>query len=172
MRRSSDSEPAAGDALEFAQVRVDRRRVRRSGGRRGLRVGPGDADSADQRGRQGGQETSSDHGNLLKTKGQHARARQTRGIIRPMLLDLAHLADLVGYAAAILTTVAFFPQVLKSWQSRDLSGVSLTMYSLFAAGVALWLVYGVLLRSWPIIIANVMTLAQTGVVLTLKVRHR
>ena len=83
-----------------------------------------------------------------------------------------NLADTVGYAAAVLTTVAFFPQVLKSWQTRDLSGVSLTMYSLFTAGVALWLTYGVLLGTWPIIIANGITLALAGVVLVLKVRHK
>ena len=83
-----------------------------------------------------------------------------------------YLADLIGYAAAVLTTVAFFPQVLKSWQTRDLSGVSLTMYGLFTAGVALWLVYGVLLGSWPIVIANGLTLALASVVLVLKIRHR
>ena len=82
------------------------------------------------------------------------------------------LADLIGYAAAVLTTVAFFPQVLKSWQTRDLSGVSLTMYGLFTAGVALWLAYGVLLGSWPIIIANGLTLTLASVVLVLKLRHR
>ena len=87
-------------------------------------------------------------------------------------MPIDHLADLVGYTAAILTTVAFFPQVLKSWQTRDLSGISLTMYSLFTAGVALWLVYGVLLGTWPIIIANGVTLALAGVVLVLKVRHQ
>ena len=89
--------------------------------------------------------------------------------MRPMPIDLA---DLIGYAAAVLTTVAFFPQVLKSWQTRDLSGVSLTMYGLFTAGVALWLAYGVLLGSWPIIIANGVTLALAGVVLVLKLRHQ
>ena len=83
-----------------------------------------------------------------------------------------NLADLVGYAAAVLTTVAFFPQVLKSWQTRDLSGVSLTMYGLFTAGVALWLAYGVLLGSWPIIVANGVTLALASIVLVLKVRHQ
>jgi MtN3 and saliva related transmembrane protein len=82
------------------------------------------------------------------------------------------LANLVGYAAAILTTVAFFPQVLKSWRTRDLSGVSLTMYGLFTAGVAMWLVYGVLLGSWPIIVANGVTLTLASVVLALKVKHR
>jgi MtN3 and saliva related transmembrane protein len=77
---------------------------------------------------------------------------------------------MVGYAAAILTTLSFVPQALKSWQTRDLSGVSLAMYSLFTLGVALWLVYGVMLGSWPIIAANAITLALAGVVLTLKLK--
>ena len=75
-------------------------------------------------------------------------------------MNLLH--DLVGYAAATLTTVAFIPQTLHSWRSRDLSGVSLGMYSLFSMGVALWLLFGVLLESWPIIIANTITLALAG----------
>lgn len=80
--------------------------------------------------------------------------------------------DLVGYAAAILTTTAFIPQAAKSWTTRDLSGVSLSMYSLFTLGVALWLIYGVVLGAWPIIIANAITLALAGVVLALKLMHR
>ncbi len=82
------------------------------------------------------------------------------------------LIDLVGYVAAILTTVAFVPQALTSWRTRDLSGVSLPMYSIFTAGVAMWLAYGVMLGSWPIIIANAVTLALSGAVLVLKVMHR
>jgi MtN3 and saliva related transmembrane protein len=80
--------------------------------------------------------------------------------------------DLIGYLAAILTTVAFVPQALTSWRTRDLSGVSLPMYSIFTAGVAMWLAYGVMLGSLPIIIANIITLALAGTVLVLKVRHR
>lgn len=80
--------------------------------------------------------------------------------------------DLVGYAAATLTTLAFIPQTLHSWRSRDLSGVSLGMYSLFTCGVALWLLYGIVLESWPIIIANAITLALAGSVLFLKLRHK
>ena len=86
-----------------------------------------------------------------------------------MQLDLA---DLVGYAAAVLTTVAFFPQVLKSWRTRDLSGVSLTMYGLFTAGVALWLAHGVLLGSWPIIVANGITRALASIELIQTMRHQ
>lgn len=86
-----------------------------------------------------------------------------------MLLDLH---SLIGYTAAILTTVAFVPQTLKSWQTRDLSGVSLPMYSLFTVGMVMWLIYGAMLGSWPIIIANAITIVLASVVLTLKVRHQ
>lgn len=80
--------------------------------------------------------------------------------------------DLVGYIAATLTTIAFIPQVLTSLRTRDLSGVSLPMYSIFTAGVAMWLAYGVMLGSWPIIVANAITLALSGTVLALKMMHR
>ena len=80
--------------------------------------------------------------------------------------------DIVGYVAAVLTTIAFVPQALTSWRTRDLSGVSLPMYGIFTAGVAMWLAYGVMLGSWPIIIANTVTLALSGAVLVLKVMHR
>jgi MtN3 and saliva related transmembrane protein len=82
------------------------------------------------------------------------------------------LLDLLGFIVGTLTTAAFLPQVLKSWQTRDLSGISLRMYSLFTAGVALWLIYGIALTSWPIIIANAITLALAGGVLILKLRHK
>ncbi len=98
-----------------------------------------------------------------------ARQLHQSGIILLMPLDFR---ELVGFIAALLTTVAFVPQALKSWRTRDLSGVSLTMYSLFTVGVALWLAYGVMIDSWPIIIANAITLLLAGVVLALKVKHK
>lgn len=82
------------------------------------------------------------------------------------------LMELVGYAAASLTTLSFIPQAVHSWSTRDLSGISLSMYSLFTLGVGLWLLYGIALESWPIILANALTLALAGSVLVLKVRHR
>lgn len=86
-----------------------------------------------------------------------------------MLPDLT--SELIGYGAAALTTVAFVPQAVKSWSSRDLSGISLSMYSLFTLGVGLWLVYGLFIGSWPVILANGVTLALAGIVLGLKLRH-
>jgi len=82
------------------------------------------------------------------------------------------LSELIGYGAAVLTTLAFVPQALHSWRTRDLSGISLPMYGLFTLGVALWLVYGLLLGSLPIIAANAVTLSLASVVLILKLRHR
>ena len=82
------------------------------------------------------------------------------------------LSEFIGYPAAVLTTVAFVPQAWKSWRTRDLSGISLPMYALFTLGVALWLVYGVLIGSMPIAIGNGITLALAAVVLWLKWRHK
>lgn len=76
----------------------------------------------------------------------------------------------IGFIAALLTTVAFLPQALKVWQTRSAKDVSLGMYMLFTLGVALWLIYGVLLNSWPIIVSNVVTLVLAGVVLAMKLR--
>jgi MtN3 and saliva related transmembrane protein len=80
--------------------------------------------------------------------------------------------DLIGFTAGALTTAAFVPQVVKSWQTRDLRGVSLRMYSLFTLGVALWLAYGIAVTSWPVIVCNAITLVLAGLVLALKLRHR
>lgn len=80
--------------------------------------------------------------------------------------------ELAGYAAAILTTAAFVPQALQSWRTRDLSGVSLTMYGMFTLGVACWLAYGIMLGAWPIIVANTITLVLAGMVLALKIMDR
>ncbi len=80
--------------------------------------------------------------------------------------------ELIGYFSAFLTTLAFVPQAHHSWKTRDLSGVSLPMYSLFSLGVVGWLSYGILIASWPIIMANSITLVLACVVLFLKLKHR
>ena len=79
--------------------------------------------------------------------------------------------ELIGFAAALLTTVAFAPQVWRTWQlgGRELSW---TMLALFAAGVSLWLVYGVLRGSTPLVAANGLTLAQVLMMAAIKFRSR
>ncbi len=79
------------------------------------------------------------------------------------------LSALLGYPAAFLTTIAFVPQALHSWRTRDLSGISLPMYALFTLGVALWLGYGLVIGSLPVIAANAATLVLASVVLWLKI---
>jgi MtN3 and saliva related transmembrane protein len=74
-------------------------------------------------------------------------------------------AELTGYLAAALTTLAFVPQVWKTVRTRDTRAISLGMYLMFSAGVALWLVYGVLIDAWPIILANGVTLVLASTVL-------
>lgn len=80
--------------------------------------------------------------------------------------------DWVGYLAASLTTCSFLPQALHTFRTRDVSGISLGMYSVFTVGVALWLVYGVLLGAWPIVAANIVTLALAGAILVMKLRYQ
>lgn len=76
--------------------------------------------------------------------------------------------DLIGALAACLTTVSFVPQAWLSFRTRDVSGVSLLMYSVFTVGVALWLAYGWLLNSWPMVIANTITLVLALMILGMK----
>ena len=77
--------------------------------------------------------------------------------------------DFIGSLAACLTTVSFVPQVWLTLKTRDVSGVSLLMYSIFTAGVALWLVYGLLIKAWPVVIANTITLLLALMILGMKV---
>lgn len=82
------------------------------------------------------------------------------------------LSDLIGYLAATLTTCSFVPQALHTFRTRDVSGISLGMYSVFTTGVALWLAYGVVLQAWPIVIANAITLVLASAILGMKLRFR
>lgn len=79
--------------------------------------------------------------------------------------------ELIGYAAASLTTASLVPQARLLYRTRNTSGVSLGMYSAFTVGVALWLAYGVLLSAWPVILANVVTLALAVTILAMKLRY-
>jgi MtN3 and saliva related transmembrane protein len=82
------------------------------------------------------------------------------------------LSDWIGTVAACLTTASFVPQAWHTFRTRDVSGISLGMYSLFTVGVALWLVYGILLVAWPIIIANAITTSLALMILVMKLRYR
>ena len=80
--------------------------------------------------------------------------------------------DLIGYLAAGLTTASFIPQAWLTFRTRDVSGVSLGMYSVFTVGIALWLAYGWLIAAWPVVIANTITLGLATSILTMKLVFR
>ncbi len=79
--------------------------------------------------------------------------------------------DMLGFFAATLTTVAFLPQVVKVWQSKSAKDVSLLMLISFCTGLFLWLVYGIFLQAWPIILANLLSLIFNLAILWLKIRY-
>ena len=83
----------------------------------------------------------------------------------------AYLTDAVGSIAAFLTTVSFVPQVWQTFRTRDVSGISLGMYSVFIVGIALWLAYGLMLQAWPIMIANAITLLLALSILMMKLLY-
>ena len=78
------------------------------------------------------------------------------------------LVDGLGHAAATFTTASFLPQAWLTFRTRDVSGISLAMYSVFTLGIAGWLVYGLLLQDWPIIVANGVTLRLSASILAMK----
>jgi MtN3 and saliva related transmembrane protein len=78
------------------------------------------------------------------------------------------LNDWIGSIAATLTTTAFIPQVWQVWRTRHTKDISLGMYVIFTSGVLMWLAYGVMMQSWPIIIANTLTALLAGAVLVMK----
>ena len=80
------------------------------------------------------------------------------------------LHDWIGSIAATLTTTAFIPQAWQVWRTKHTKDISLGMYIIFTCGVAMWLVYGVMMESWPIIIANIITTLLAGAVLAMKLR--
>lgn len=79
--------------------------------------------------------------------------------------------QILGLIAGACTTIAFLPQVLKTWKSRSAKDLSLGMFSIFSVGVFLWLVYGFLVQDIPVIAANMITLMLASTLLVFKLRY-
>ena len=84
-------------------------------------------------------------------------------------MSVVNSFDWLGYAAATLTTASFVPQAWLTFRTRDVSGISLGMYSAFTLGIVLWLLYGITLGAWPVIVANVITLVLASAILVMKI---
>jgi MtN3 and saliva related transmembrane protein len=76
-----------------------------------------------------------------------------------------------GYTAAAMTTLAFVPQAWKTIRTKDTRSISLGMYVVFTAGIAMWLVYGIALDSMPMILSNIVTFLLSATILGLKLKH-
>ncbi|MEK6948601.1 MAG: SemiSWEET transporter [Nanoarchaeota archaeon] len=79
--------------------------------------------------------------------------------------------DLVGFAAGACTTLAFLPQVMKVWKTKHTKDLSLGLFSLFLVGIILWLFYGVVAGSLPIIMANFITFIFVFILLVFKIKY-
>jgi len=79
-------------------------------------------------------------------------------------------ATIIGYIAGTLTTVAYLAQVLRTLKHRRTKDISLGMYLMLCTGIGMWLLYGIFIYSWPVIIANAITLVLSGSVLAMKIK--
>lgn len=83
-----------------------------------------------------------------------------------------NFVQMLGLAAGSLTTIAFLPQVIKTWKSGSAKDLSLGMFSFFCLGVLLWLIYGIMVKDVPVIAANLVTLMLASTLLFFKLRFK
>ena len=81
-----------------------------------------------------------------------------------------HAIDTIGTLAGTLTTLAFLPQIVRTWKTGSARDISLVTFVLFSVGVLLWLIYGILLHALPVVVANGITLLLSGSILALKLQ--
>ncbi|KJJ85871.1 conserved hypothetical protein, membrane [Candidatus Omnitrophus magneticus] len=77
--------------------------------------------------------------------------------------------ELIGMLGAICTTFCFLPQIIKILQTKHARDISLIMYIILTIGVFLWLIYGILIHKWPIILANAVTFIFCAIIVTVKI---
>jgi len=82
------------------------------------------------------------------------------------------IVNIIGLAAAFGTTVSFVPQAIKTIQTKNTSGISLYMYTLFTMGTLLWLIYGLMSHSMPVTIANAITFIFASIILVYKIIYK
>lgn len=79
---------------------------------------------------------------------------------------------ILGIIAGTLTTVSFIPQVLKIYRRKDAKDLSLATFCIFSCGVFFWLAYGIMIKEWPVILANSITLVLISLIIAMKIRYR
>ena len=81
------------------------------------------------------------------------------------------MVTLLGLLAGLMTTVAFVPQVIKTWRTQATHDISLTTFAIFTTGVFAWLVYGIVIEDAPLVMANAVTFVLAGTILYLKIKN-
>ncbi len=81
-----------------------------------------------------------------------------------------NIINYVGIFSGVCTTISFIPQVIKTWKSKSTKDISFLMFTLFTIGVAGWLIFGILLKNFPIIITNFVTLILASLILIAKIK--
>ena len=85
---------------------------------------------------------------------------------------MSKLITLLGFIAGTLTTIAFFPQVIKTWKTRETRDISLIMFLILCTGILLWLAYGLLKKDLPLILANGITFTLAFIILIFKLKYK
>ena len=86
--------------------------------------------------------------------------------------DKMDTTSIIGYIAGILTTLAFVPQVIRTWKTKSARDISLVMCIALFLGICLWMIYGIILKSMPVIAANAAVFILVLILLSLKIRYR
>jgi MtN3 and saliva related transmembrane protein len=87
-------------------------------------------------------------------------------------MEESNLITILGLTAGVLTTIAYLPQLIKTWQSKSADDLSWSMLIVLCLGIILWLVYGAYVHDIPIIAANIVTFVFAGMILILKIKYR
>lgn len=82
------------------------------------------------------------------------------------------ITNIVGTGAALFSMASFTPQLVKIWKERDASSVSLKMFTMTVTGFALWIAYGIMLKSWPLVGSNVVCLLLSAAIVYAKVKFK
>jgi len=83
-----------------------------------------------------------------------------------------NIATILGLVAGVLTTASFLPQLIRTWKLKETKDISLTMYSMISVGIFLWLVYGIMIKELPIILANGVGFVFALIMLGFKMRYK
>tara|TARA_B100001063_G_C16430974_1_gene388807 strand:+ start:142 stop:402 length:261 start_codon:yes stop_codon:yes gene_type:complete len=82
------------------------------------------------------------------------------------------ISEYIGFFAALCTTIAFLPQAIKVYQTKSTKDISLLMFLIFTVGVLSWLIYGLIINDYPVILANAVTLFLSLFILLYKIKYK